>query len=324
MLILPSPDNRDVFKSKLLQESGIAAVTLANDPPASKGNWRDNFYLDNATQTAGFNINVKCGDADYLKTFGLHLLVGRNYYVSNNMTELIVNETFAKKLGFRTPREALGHTLKISDQGSWCQIVGVVKDFVNNTLRDGLQPTVILPWKDVYYYTCVKLKDLNAVSQVRHLWEELYPNYAYNGFFLDEDIADYYKQEEQLTLLYKLFAGIAIFISCLGLYGLVSFMTIQKRKEIGIRKILGASINHILYLFCKEFVILLFIAFVIAGPLSWVVMDHWLQGFTYRVHVGAVVFLTALLVSATIALVTVGHKAVKAALTNPVKSLRMD
>jgi putative ABC transport system permease protein len=324
LLLLSSPKDKDAFKSQLLQQAGVASVTLASNPPATDDYWRDNFYLDHTAQTAGFNIDIKCGDTAYLKTFGLHLLAGRNYYES---AELVINETFAKKLGFHTPAAAIGHMIKVGDQGSWCQVVGVVKDFVSYSLRDELKPTVIMPLKDSYQYICVKLQPahfMSTVERIRHLWEAFSPEYTYNGYFLDQNIAAYYRQEQHLTLLYKLFAGIAIFISCLGLYGLVSFMAIQKRKEIGIRKVLGATVNHILYLFCKEFVVLVFIAFVIAAPLSWFAMDNWLQGFTHRVHIGAAVFLTALLVSATIALITVGHKAVRAAWTNPVKSLRMD
>lgn len=327
MLMLAAPGNPDVFKTRLLQNAGVAAVTQASDAPASNSNWMDIFYYDHAISTYGFNVDIKAADADYLKTFGLQLLAGRNYYKTDNASELMINETFAKGLGFRNPADAIGHTLKIGNYGDWCQVVGVVKDFVNNTLRDKIRPTVILPVKFGYFYTCVKLQPshfMKTVNQIRRQWEELYPDYTYNGYFLDQNIAAYYKQEQQLTALYKLFAGIAIFISCLGLYGLVSFMTIRKRKEIGIRKILGASINHILYLFCKEFMILVLIAFVIAAPLAWFAMNKWLENFTYRVHIGAEIFITALLMSVTIALVTVGHKAAKAALRNPVKSLRMD
>lgn len=327
ILMLAAPANPEVFKTKLLQQTGVEAVTLANDAPASNGNWMDNFYFDHAIRTYGFNVDIKTGDEDFLKTFDLHLLAGRNYYKTDHPSELMINETFAKQLGFRNPADAIGHTLKIGDYGSWCQIVGVVKDFVNNSLRDKIRPTVILPLRDGYFYTCVKLQPahfMTTLNQIRRQWEELYPDYTYNGYFLDQQIASYYAQEQQLTALYKLFAGIAILISCLGLYGLVSFMTIQKRKEIGIRKVLGASINHILFLFCKEFVILVFIAFVISVPLSWFAMNSWLEHFTYHIDIGAEIFLTALLMSVFIALLTVGHKALKAALRNPVKSLRMD
>lgn len=135
---------------------------------------------------------------------------------------------------------------------------------------------------------------------------------------------NYYQQEKQLSQLYRLFAGIALFISCLGLYGMVSFMAIQKKKEIGIRKVLGASVIHILYLFGKEFLVLVSIAFLIAAPTGWGLMKNWLQNFTLRTDVDATVFLTAIVASATIALLTVSHKAMTAALTNPVQSIQTE
>jgi putative ABC transport system permease protein len=141
---------------------------------------------------------------------------------------------------------------------------------------------------------------------------------------MDEHLEDFYQQERQLTLLYKIFAGIAIFLSCLGLYGLVSFMALQKRKEVGIRKVLGAGIMQIIYLFSKEFTFLILIAFIIAAPVSWYMMNGWLHHFTYRITVSPFIFIAAALISITIAWVTVGYKSFRAALTNPVNSLRSE
>jgi ABC-type antimicrobial peptide transport system permease subunit len=141
---------------------------------------------------------------------------------------------------------------------------------------------------------------------------------------MDENIANFYLQEDQLALLYKIFAGIAIFISCLGLYGLVSFMAIQKTKEIGVRKVLGASVRNIIYLFSKEFTVLIFIGSLIAIPVSYLIMNHWLQNFTFRIKLGVWIFLTAILISIIIAWIAVGYKSLKAALANPVKSLRSE
>jgi len=141
---------------------------------------------------------------------------------------------------------------------------------------------------------------------------------------MDENINNFYQQEQQLSLLYKIFACIAIFISCLGLYGLVSFMAVQRTKEIGVRKVLGASVKNIVYLFSKEFTILIFIGFVVATPVAWYVMHGWLQNFVYRTNITAGVFVIAILISVVVAWITVGYKSIKAALTNPVKSLRSE
>lgn len=134
----------------------------------------------------------------------------------------------------------------------------------------------------------------------------------------------FYQQEDQLSLLYKIFAGIAILISCLGLYGLVSFMAVQRTKEVGIRKVLGASVGNIVYLFSKEFTLLIIIAFAVAAPLAWYMMNNWLQNFHYRIQMSFGVFLLAVLISVIITLITVGYKSLSAAMANPVKSLRTE
>jgi len=141
---------------------------------------------------------------------------------------------------------------------------------------------------------------------------------------MDEGIANFYKQDDQLSLLYKIFAGLAIFISCLGLYGLVSFMAVQRTKEMGIRKVLGASIGHIVYLFSKEFTLLILLSFVIAVPVAYFMMNSWLENFAYRITMGVWIFAVAIVVSIVIAWVTVGYKAVRTAMANPVKSLRTE
>jgi putative ABC transport system permease protein len=152
----------------------------------------------------------------------------------------------------------------------------------------------------------------------------MYPEYAYNGYFLDDNIAQFYKQENQLALVYKIFAGIAIFISCLGLYGLVSFMVVQRTKEVGVRKVLGASVQSIVFLFSKEFIVLIGISFLIAVPVSWYMMSGYLQTFVYRINITVDVFLLAVVSSIILAWLTVGYKAVKAALANPVSSMRSE
>jgi putative ABC transport system permease protein len=162
------------------------------------------------------------------------------------------------------------------------------------------------------------------LASIEKLWSNAFPNEIYQYQFLDEKIADFYKSEAQLSTLYKLFAGIAIFISCLGLYGLVSFMAVQRTKEVGIRKTLGATVGHIVYLFSKEFTVLILVAFAISAPLGWYFMNKWLQGFTYKITLGPGIFMLAIAASVIIAWITVGYKAVGAALANPVKSLRSE
>jgi ABC-type antimicrobial peptide transport system permease subunit len=205
--------------------------------------------------------------------------------------------------------------------------VGVVKDFKTNSLREDVKPLMIFQRKDRYSVTGLKLRSSNiqkTKAAVEAVWNQFFPEYAYTSSFMDENITNFYQQEEQLSLLYKIFAGIAIFISCLGLYGLVSFMALQRTKEIGIRKVLGASVQQIIYLFSKEFTVLVIVGFLIAAPIAYYMMKSWLQNFVFRIDINAGVFIIAIIGSISIAWITIGYKSLKAALRNPVDSLKTE
>ncbi|HEU0111410.1 MAG TPA: FtsX-like permease family protein, partial [Flavisolibacter sp.] len=199
--------------------------------------------------------------------------------------------------------------------------------FKSNSLRDELQPIMIAERNRNYRNTGIKLKTSNLSqiqTTIQNVWNQVNPEYAYTSTFMDESINDFYRQEQQLSLLYKIFAGIAIFISCLGLYGLVSFMAAQRTKEVGIRKVLGASVANIIYLFSKEFTVLIIIAFMVAVPIAYYLMNSWLENFVFRIGIGPGVFVLAILASVLVAWLTVGYKSVKAALTSPVENLRSE
>ncbi|MFB9844330.1 ABC transporter permease [Mucilaginibacter ginsenosidivorans] len=315
------------YKQRLLQNPAVRSASFVSDAPSSDNNWGTNFYFDNSTKENGITTFLKVGDADYFKTFGLHFAAGKGFEQSDTARQVVVNETFVAKLNIK-PQDAVGKTVRLGGNKSpWLRIAGVVKDFKTNSLREAVKPIVISPAKKFESEVAIKIQTKNLVQTVAGLqkqWESTYPEYAYNGYFLDENIAHFYNQENQMALIYKIFAGIAIFISCLGLYGLVSFMVVQRTKEVGVRKVLGASISSIVYLFSKEFMILIALSFVIAVPVAWYMMTGWLQNFVYRIHISADVFFAAVLASLLLAWLTVGYKAVKAALVNPVKSLRSE
>ena len=314
------------FKQQLLQKPGVIAVSFSSDPPSSDNNSAQNFYYNHIDKDQSYPTFLKFGDADYFKTYGIAFAAGHGFDQSDTARQAVVNETFIHKLGIQNANDAIGRDVKLGS-GKWLPIAGVVKDFKTNSLRDAIKPIVITSRKRFESQAAVKLdaKNISAnVAAIQHLWEATYPEYAYNGYFLDENIAKFYQQENQLALVYKIFAGIAIFISCLGLYGLVSFMAVQRTKEVGVRKVLGASVFNIVLLFSKEFMILIAIAFVIAMPLSWYLMQQWLQNFAYRIQLTAGVFVLAVVASMVIAWATVSYKAIKAALVNPVKSLKSE
>ncbi|MET4013039.1 putative ABC transport system permease protein [Mucilaginibacter sp. UYP25] len=315
------------FKQHVLQNPDVKSMSFASDAPSSDNNWGTNFYYNNSTKDVTFTTFLKYGDADYFKTFGLQFAAGHGYDQSDTTRQVVVNETLIHKLGVMKAEDAIGKTIRVGGRGAWAPITGVVKDFKTNSLRDAVKPIIISPRKSVLSQAAIKIQTRNltkTTKEIQKLWEATYPEYAYNGFFLDENIAQFYRQENQLALVYKIFAFIAIFISCLGLYGLVSFMAIQRTKEVGVRKVLGASVFSIVFLFSKEFMILISIAFAIAMPVAWYMMSGWLQNFAYRIPLTAGVFGLAMVSSIAIAWITVGYKAVRAALVNPVKSLRSE
>jgi ABC-type antimicrobial peptide transport system permease subunit len=217
--------------------------------------------------------------------------------------------------------------LSINGGGSKGIIVGVVKDFYNMSFRTDIQPVCIHPAQQSYSNCAVKvnLNQLQAtIPAIEKIWNETYPEYFYSYEFLDDSIAEFYELDTVMLQLIQIFAGIAIFIGCLGLYGLVSFMAVQKSKEIGIRKVLGASVSNILWLFGKEFSRLIVIAFCIAAPIGWYAMHTWLQAFVYRIPLGIDLFVWAILSTFCIAALTVGYQSIKSALANPVQSLKTE
>jgi putative ABC transport system permease protein len=311
------------FKQKLLQLSNIQSVTFSSDAPSSDNNMSTNFSFDHKPDEP-FHIYLKYADEDYLKTFGLQIIAGKNFSGTDTAHEVVINEMLVKKLGIKNPEAIIGKEI---NTGKWRKIVGVVKDFKTNSLREVVKPTLIAEKKEFYGVTGIKLQKANriqTIASIQKTWDEFYPEYAYTSSFMDENIAKFYEQENQLSLLYKIFAGIAIFISCLGLYGLVSFMAVQRTKEIGVRKVLGASVRNIIYMFSKEFTVLILIGFLVASPVAWYMMNSWLANFAYRININAQVFAIAIIISIIIAWITVGYKSIKAALANPVKSLRTE
>ena len=179
----------------------------------------------------------------------------------------------------------------------------------------------------MYNQVGIKLATTNissTIQSVKKIFDQTLPDFVFEYKFLDDKVESFYKQEKQLSQLYKIFAAIAIFLSCLGLYGLASFMATQRIKEVGIRKVLGASVSSIVYLFSKEFILLILIAFVIAAPIAWWFMHKWLLDYVYRIDMAWWIFLLGGIASIVIALITVGFQAIKAAIANPVKSLRTE
>jgi ABC-type antimicrobial peptide transport system permease subunit len=318
----------DYLQNKLLQVNGVQAVSFSSNTPVEDGNdtW-STFKFDHAIKEEDFKVITKFADTGYVPAYKLQLVAGRNLQPSKFTREFLVNESLVKSLGFKKPEDILNKEISIWGDKIKCPVVGVLKDFNDRSFRNDLAPLLITTNVTMYNQAGIKLATTNISStlqSVKQIWEETFPNFVYEYRFLDDKIASFYKQENQLSQLYKIFAAIAIFLSCLGLYGLASFMAVQRIKEVGIRKVLGATAGNIVYLFSKEFIILISIAFLIATPLAWYFMNNWLQDYAYRIDVSWWLFAAGGLVAIIIALATISFQAIKAAIANPVKSLRTE
>jgi predicted permease len=322
-----SMTKREALKTQLLEQPSIKNVSYGTFAITDESHWGSSFAFDNAPKDVDFNADLKWADADVFKTYSLQMVAGKPYRPSDTVREFVVNETLVKQLGLRSPQDIIGKKINMWNGGLVGPVVGVVKDFNASSMKDAFYPVIMAPWKYVYGTMAVKIQAEHmqqTLAAIEKDWSAVYPAYVYKFQFLDDKIASFYEQENQLSQLYKIFAGIAIFISCLGLYGLVSFMAVQRTKEIGIRKVLGASAGNIIYLFSKEFMLLIAVAFAIAAPLAYYFMHNWLNNFSFRIPIGAGVFVITIAASMAIALLTVSYQAIKASIANPVDSLRTE
>ncbi|SIN73314.1 ABC transporter permease [Chitinophaga niabensis] len=315
----------DYLKNRLASVKGVENVSLCLEGPSNNWGWQSDFYFDNSAEKQTFLATRMYGDSSYLETFQIGLVAGRKPFRSDTAAEVMVNETMVRKLGLSSPEAILGKTVALSNTGK-IPVVGVFRDFNNRTLREEIKPMILFSG-NYYEYAALQIRPEQmpaTLPEVQKVFTEVYPTYMYDLTYMDERVGDYYKAEAITGLLFEVFAFLAVLISCLGLYGLVSFMAVQKTKEVGVRKVLGASVQNIVYLFSKEFTVLIGIAFLISAPLGYYFMQGWLEDFHYHINLGWDVFASAMVLSIGIAWITVGYKAVNAALANPVKSLRAE
>ncbi len=314
----------ETFKQELLRIPGVIGASKASDTPSSNNNSASNFYFDQKIEDVPFPAFLKIADEDYFELYQMEFVAGTGYPASDTVRNAVINETMAKKLLIPTPEEAIGKLIRLGG-GNWVPITGVVKDFTVNSLREEMKQLLITSIKPYYRQIAVRLNksaDKATLAAVQETFEQHYPEQIFTAQFLDESIAEFYESEQKLALVYKIFAGLALLISCIGLYGLVSFMIGQKVKEIGIRKVLGASVSQIAYMLSREFLILVLIAFGVAIPLAYYMMKEWLETFAYQTQLSAGLFALVMLASLLLTILTVGSKAVRAALANPVDSLK--
>lgn len=316
----------DSFKSELLRDPNIMAVTTSSDVPTYTVHSTGGFSWEGKDPETNFLIHQFSVDQDYIATFNMTIIAGRDFskdFPADFSTKsFIVNETAVKAMGLKDP---VGSQFRLYRNSG--QIVGVVEDFHYKSLQKKIEPLVlrIEPRRDNYVFVKFKSDQTkDAIASVRRVYNSYNPAFPLEYAFLDEAVERLYNSEQKTKTIFQYFSFIAIFISCLGLFGLAAYMAQQKTKEIGIRKVLGASILNIVTNLSREFVLLVCVANAIAWPLAFLAMNNWLHNFAYRTKIELSVFIFAGLISTILGLMTVGFHTVKSARANPADSLRYE
>jgi ABC-type antimicrobial peptide transport system permease subunit len=267
-------------------------------------------------------------DTNYVHLYDLPLLAGRNLQPSDTVREYVLNQTAVIKLGFNRPQDAIGQFLYNGSKA--LPIVGVVSDFQVTSVRESIRPVALVAYKQYANNISIKLNSFRptdwqkTLAAIGSLWKRFYPDEPFNYAFYDQTLAAFYEQERTTGRIVNLATFVAILISCLGLFGLSIHMVFQRTKEIGVRKVLGSSVPSIVSLLAIDFLKPVFIALLLASPIAWYLMQWWLEDFAYRVDIKWWVFLVTSALTLSIALLTVIFQSVKAALSNPVVSLKSD
>lgn len=320
-----APTTMRTLRESVAQMSGVEEVSLGSTPPTSGRVSVTGFYFDGEDESQSRGTQVKQVDGKYLSLYDIPLLAGTGLQDNDTARGLVVNEELVRISGLDNPRDIVGKRIHIS--GKTLPVLGVVRDFHTVSLRDRIEPTVLMNGIDDYRTLSLRVNQSrikDVVAAVRSKWEAMYPDHIFEYQFLDDQIREFYEGEQKMSALLTVFTFMAIFIGCLGLFGLATFMANRKTKEIGVRKALGASVESIVFLFSKEYVKLICVGFVFAAPAAWFLMNRWLENFAYKISIGPFVFLAGLLLTLFAAVVTVGYKSFKAAIVNPIKSLRYE
>jgi putative ABC transport system permease protein len=321
----------DLFRDELKKSPAIEAVTASATIPGKQREYKATIKRDGDHSTDSMIARINSMDYDFFKVFKMKLIAGRNFsmdFPKDPDTSVIITSSAVPLLGFKTPEDAIGKTLVITEfDGAKVIVAGVVNDYHQVSLKKALAPTVFMC--DLYdgeYYS-IRLHTNNLSQTLQHVqksWTIAFPGNPFDYFFLDDYFNSQYASERKFEQLFIIFAALAIIISCLGLFGLSAFTASQRIREIGIRKVLGASVANITTMLSQDFLKLVLLSILLVTPLTWLIMNSWLRDFPYRIHINAWIFASAGLISLFIALITVSFQAVKAALANPVTSLRSE
>ncbi len=320
-----SASQKEQFGQNLRQLATVQSFSFCNKAPSSDSQRGATFQYNNRTNWEKIPARFAIGDSAYCKTFGLKIIAGRNLHSSAAIPEYLVNETMATFLEGKNKEAVIGKSLLPGDHKG--VIVGVVKDFNTKSLIEPIEPSVILQDTVLQTTLAVKLSGSQTkatLNSIRQIFNNTLPQQVFSYQFVDEQIADLYKKEDVQQKLIWLASSVAILISSLGLIGLVSLAVAQRTKEVGIRKVLGATIAQISFMLSNDFMRLVLLSFIIAAPASYYLMSNWLQNFAYHIHISWWIFALAGIIAILVAVITIGFQTIKAAITNPVKSLKSE
>jgi putative ABC transport system permease protein len=318
------------FKDEIKKVPGVISATNCFAAPVSDFVVYTNIYPNGRKQAGGFLSSFDFVDNGFLDHFGIKLIAGRNFYKTRSNTDtasIIINETTMHKLGFIQPEDIIGKKYDIGMNRLNAAIIGVVKDFHFSSFHEKIKPFAFMNWNNLKHQTSVKINSANisqTIGGIKKVWEEFSSSYPFQYEFLDQTIDNLYKREERQESIVLTFSIIAIITACLGLFGLAAYSAQQRTKEIGIRKVFGATVSNIVRLISKEFLILTIVANIIAWPIAWYLMNKWLQDFAYKINISLFIFIFAGIITILITLLTVGFQSIRAALANPVESLRYE
>ena len=316
------------FKNELLQNSSITKVSALTSIPGQAIEWNaGGIKLVGTDESKSKQYRVIGVDYDFVDLFGLKLMAGRKFSkdFGSDPNAVLFNKAGIEQLGFTKPEEAIGK--KIDFWGEQYTIAGVTENFHNQSLREEYEPLILRLMPDLQGYFAVKTtasQSAQTIEKVKTAWSKFFPGNTFDYFFLDDHFNNQYKADQRFGQVFGFFTLLAILVACLGLFGLASFTTLQRTKEIGIRKVLGASVSGILNLLYREFAILLLVAFFIAVPLAWLAVNNWLQGYAFRINIHWSFFMLPFVMILLIALITVSFQVIKAAASNPINSLRTE
>jgi putative ABC transport system permease protein len=319
------------FKNDVLRVSGVKSMAASSNVMGEEILWSTDWgWIGNPAGKKKIETFILGVDEDFIPAYGIRMAAGRNFsrQFPTDRKAVLLNEMATRSLGFPSPAAAVGQLVGAGwgDFDS-LKVVGVVADYHNEGLQKAIQPLIFMPNRDGRANYSIKVQGADAgktVAAIKTIWDRHFPGDPYNYFFLDEFFSRQYIENQRFGQVFSLFAVFAIAIACFGLLGLSAYNVLQRTKEIGVRKVLGASVSSLLYLLSRDFLVLVGVAFVVAVPVTWVVMDSWLQSFAYRVGISWWVFGLAGLAAVGVAFVTVSGQAIKAATANPVKALRSE